>query len=132
MEVIRTIRNLRAEMNVAPGRKATLMLKPHDGWSDALAGRRRLLRAPGRRQQPWSCIGCRRAANPGQSPPPRCADPCELFIPLGASWSTSTRSWRASTRISRPPRPRSQRAEPKLSNEKFVAKAPANLVEAEQ
>ena len=37
MEVIRAIRNLRAEMNVAPGKKATLILKPHDGWKDALA-----------------------------------------------------------------------------------------------
>ena len=37
MEVIRTVRNLRAEMNVAPGRRATLLLKPHEGWKDALA-----------------------------------------------------------------------------------------------
>ena len=36
MEVIRTVRNLRAEMNVAPGRRATLLLKSHEGWKDAL------------------------------------------------------------------------------------------------
>ena len=34
MEVIRTVRNLRAEMNVAPGRRATLLLKPHEGWGE--------------------------------------------------------------------------------------------------
>ena len=37
MEVIRAIRNLRAEMNVAHSKRATLILKPHDGWKDALA-----------------------------------------------------------------------------------------------
>ncbi|MCQ2437563.1 MAG: valine--tRNA ligase, partial [Clostridia bacterium] len=37
MEIIRSIRNLRAEMNVAPGKKATLILRAHEGWADTLA-----------------------------------------------------------------------------------------------
>ena len=37
MEVIRTIRNLRAEMNVAAGKRTHLMLLPADGWAETLA-----------------------------------------------------------------------------------------------
>ena len=37
MEVIRTIRNLRAEMNVAPSRRTRLMLVPAEGWADTLS-----------------------------------------------------------------------------------------------
>ena len=37
MEVIRTIRNLRAEMNVAASRRTRLMLLPGEGWQQALA-----------------------------------------------------------------------------------------------
>ncbi|MGN0746442.1 MAG: valine--tRNA ligase, partial [Aristaeellaceae bacterium] len=36
MEIIRTIRNLRAEMNVAAGKRTHLMLVPAEGWADTL------------------------------------------------------------------------------------------------
>ncbi len=37
MEVIRTIRHLRSEMNVNAGRRTRLMLLPRAGWEEALA-----------------------------------------------------------------------------------------------
>ena len=37
MEIVRAVRNMRAEMNVAPGRRARLIVKPHAGWADALS-----------------------------------------------------------------------------------------------
>ena len=38
MEIIRAVRNLRAEMNVQAGHKARLMIRPAEGWQDAVAG----------------------------------------------------------------------------------------------
>ncbi len=38
MEIIRTIRNLRSEMNVAPSKRTRLMLLPAEGWSETLRG----------------------------------------------------------------------------------------------
>ena len=38
MEIIRAVRNLRAEMNVQAGHKARQMIRPADGWQDAVAG----------------------------------------------------------------------------------------------
>lgn len=37
MEIIRAVRNLRAELKVQAGHKARLMLKPHTGWRETLA-----------------------------------------------------------------------------------------------
>ena len=36
MDIIRAVRNLRAELKVQPGHKARLLLKPQIGWEDAL------------------------------------------------------------------------------------------------
>ncbi|MBO7663519.1 MAG: valine--tRNA ligase, partial [Clostridia bacterium] len=38
MEVIRAIRNLRSEMNVAPSKRTRLMLLPGEGWEETLRG----------------------------------------------------------------------------------------------
>ena len=128
MEVIRAIRNLRAEMNVAPGRKATLMLKPHEGWSDAL------LAADGyfKRLAGASAVEllAADAPNPAKSASAVC-DPCELFIPLGELVDVDKELARLEKDL-KSAEGEVQRAEGKLSNEKFVAKAPANLVEAEK
>lgn len=51
MEVIRTIRNLRAEMNVAAGKRTHLMLLPADGWAETLGARRTVFPTSGRRKR---------------------------------------------------------------------------------
>ena len=38
MEIIRAVRNLRAEMNVQAGHKARLMVRPAAGWAEAIQG----------------------------------------------------------------------------------------------
>ena len=38
MDVIRAVRNLRAEMNVSVGRRAHLIVRPKTGWEHAMEG----------------------------------------------------------------------------------------------
>ena len=128
MEVIRAIRNLRAEMNVAPGKRATLILKPHEGWKDAL------LSADGyfKRLAGASSVETIEA---GAENPPKSASavtgPCELFIPMGELVDVEKELARLEKDLKNA-EGEVARANGKLNNEKFVAKAPANLVEAEK
>ena len=128
MEVIRTVRNLRAEMNVAPGRRATLLLKPHEGWKDALAAAegyfRRLAFASAVEILPAD------APNPEKSAS-AVTGPCELFMPLGELVDVEKE-------ITRLEKDRKNiegeiaRAQGKLNNQGFVSKAPAHLIEQEK
>ena len=128
MEVIRAIRNLRAEMNVAPGKKATLILKPHDGWKSALsAAEGYFKRLAGASSVEFMEAD---AANPEKSAS-AVADPCELFSPLGELVDIEKALARLDKDLKNA-EAEVARADGKLKNEKFVAKAPANLVEAER
>ncbi len=128
MEVIRAIRNLRAEMNVAPGKKATLILKPHGDWKDALsAAEGYFKRLAGASSVEFIDAS---AANPQKSAS-AVTDPCELFIPLGELVDIDKELARLDKDLKNA-ESEVARAEGKLNNEKFVAKAPANLVEAER
>ncbi|NLF26900.1 MAG: valine--tRNA ligase, partial [Clostridiales bacterium] len=128
MEVIRTVRNLRAEMNVAPGRRATLILKPHAGWRNALAS------ADGyfKRLAFASAVELLDdgAPNPAKSAS-AVTGPCELFMPLGELVDVEKE-------LARLEKDRKNvegeiaRARGKLENEGFVAKAPPHLIEAER
>ena len=80
MEVIRAVRNLRAEMNVAPGRRARLILKPHEGWADALAA------AAGYFQRLAGASAVEQIAAGAPNPPKSASavtEACALFVPLG-------------------------------------------------
>ena len=128
MEVIRAIRNLRAEMNVAPGKKATLILKPHEGWKDALAAAEGYFkRLAGASSVEFIEAS---AANPEKSAS-AVTDPCELFIPLGELVDIEKELARLDKDLKNA-ESEVARADGKLKNEKFVAKAPANLVDAER
>ena len=128
MEVIRTIRNLRAEMNVAPSKRATLILKPHEGWKDALAAAegyfKRLAGASG-----VEFIAAD-AVNPEKSASAVTA-PCELFIPLGELVDVDKEIARL-TKDLKNIEGEIARANGKLNNQGFIAKAPAALVEKEK
>ena len=128
MEVIRAIRNLRAEMNVAPGKKATLILKPHEGWKDALSSAegyfKRLAGASSVEFIDANAIHPEKSAS-------AVTDPCELFIPLGELVDVEKELARLDKDLKNA-ESEVVRADGKLKNEKFVAKAPANLVEAER
>ncbi len=128
MEVIRAVRNLRAEMNVEPKVRATLILKPREGWRDTLAmGEtwfRRLAGASELRLIEESAPSPEKAASAATAP-------CELFVPLGELVDVDKE-------IARLGKDKAQlerdiaRATGMLSNEGFLKKAPEALVAAER
>ena len=128
MEVIRTVRNLRAEMNVAPGRRATLLLKPHEGWKDALAAAegyfRRLAFASAVEILPAD------APNPEKSAS-AVTGPSELFMPLGELVDVEKEIARLQ-KDKKNVEGEIARAQGKLNNQGFVSKAPAHLIEQEK
>ena len=128
MEVIRAIRNLRAEMNVAPSKRATLILKPHAGWQDALcAAEGYFKRLAGASGVEFIDAG---AANPDKSASAVTA-PCELFIPLGELVDIDKEIQRLSKDLKNV-EGEIARANGKLNNAGFISKAPAELVEKER
>ena len=128
MEVIRAVRNLRAEMNVQPGRRATLILKPHDGWKDALVS------AEGYFKRLASASGIElidAAANNPEKSASVVTEPCELFIPLGELVDVEKELKRLAKDL-KGLTGEIARATNMLANPGFVSKAPAHLVEAEK
>ena len=128
MDVIRAVRNLRAEMNVAVGRRAHLILRPKAGWRDAMAGAGeyfgRLAWASG-----VQLIGEGEEAQ-GRTVS-AVSEAAELFIPLGDLVDVAkeiARLTRERDGVSRD----IERGEAKLGNPGFTAKAPAHLVEQER
>jgi len=128
MDVIRAVRNLRAEMNVQPGRKATLILKPHAGWADALKSAegffKRLANASGIE------LLDARAVNPDKSAS-AVAEPCELFMPLGELVDVEKELKRLAKDL-KGLQGEIARAVKMLANPGFLGKAPAQLVENEK
>ena len=128
MEVIRAVRNLRADMNVQPGRKATLILKPHAGWAEALAAAegyfKRLANASGVQ------LLDAHAANPEKSAS-AVAEACELFMPLGELVDVDKELKRLAKDLKNLEN-EIGRAEKMLNNPGFVGKAPAQLVANER
>ncbi|MBQ3574768.1 MAG: valine--tRNA ligase, partial [Clostridia bacterium] len=128
MEVIRAIRNLRAEMNVAPAKKATLILKPHDGWKDSLQA------AEGYFKRLAGASGVEiiepAAQNPDKSASAVTA-PCELFIPLGELVDVEKEIARL-TKDLKNVENEITRADRMLNNQGFIAKAPQALVDKEK
>ena len=128
MEVIRTIRNLRAEMNVAPSKRTRLMLVAGDGWEETLKGAdiyfRRLAGAS------ESEVIADRNSITGKTVSAVTATG-ELFIPLGDLVDFEKEIARLNKELENL-RKEIARAEGKLSNEGFISKAPAALVQQEK
>jgi len=128
MEVIRAIRNLRAEMNVAPSRKATLIMKAHEGWKDALAAAEGYFK----RLAGASSVEMleENAASPEKSAS-AVTEPCEFFMPLGELVDVEKELARLNKDLKNI-EGEIARANGKLNNAGFVAKAPAHLIDAEK
>ena len=128
MEIIRTIRNLRAEMNVAAGKRTRLMLLPGEGWTDALKGAdgyfRRLAGVSeseviaDRAAITEKTVGAVTAAG-------------ELFIPLGDLVDFEKEIARLNKELANVQN-EIARTNGKLNNQGFISKAPAALVENER
>jgi len=128
MEAIRAIRNLRADMKVAHGTRARLMLKPREGWHTALETSAELfMRLAG--ASSVECVS-RDCESPDKSASAICRA-CDLFIPLGDLIDVEKE-------LSRLAKERESaleeiaRSESKLANEGFLQRAPARLVEDER
>ena len=115
-------------MNVQPGRKATLILKPHAGWAEALASAegyfKRLANASGVTMLDAGAV------NPDKSAS-FVAEAGEFFMPLGELVDVEKELKRLA-KDQKGLENEIARAEKMLNNPGFVNKAPAQLVETEK
>ena len=129
MEIIRSIRNLRSEMNVVPSKRTRLMLLPGDdtwtepltngtGYFCRLAGASSVEMIAQRSQIKEKTVSAITSAG-------------ELFIPLGDLVDFEKEIARLTKELENLKK-EAERARGKLNNPGFVSKAPANLVEAEK
>jgi len=128
MDIIRTIRNLRSEMNVAPSKRTRLMLLASEGWQAALengegyfkrlAGAAEVEMLRDRNQVTEKTVSAVTAA-------------AELFIPLGDLVDFEKEIARLQKELDNLNKEMA-RAKGMLNNPGFVAKAPAALVEGER
>ena len=128
MEMIRSVRNLRAEMNVPPSKKAHIYLVPaaetpegtFDGSQTYFA---RLASASGVQVCTRDSLGEKMVSAV-------CASG-EAFLPVGELVDIEKEKARLQKEIDNLQK-EIQRGKGKLANQGFLAKAPANLVEAEK
>lgn len=128
MDTIRTIRNLRAEMEVKPGEKVKVVIKPHDLEYEALVKEyeRYILRLASLSELRIDSLYER---------PRGCAvgviDKAEVFMPLGELIDVDKEIGRLKLKLEEIIGEIS-RIEAKLSNRDFVERAPQNVVEKEK
>ena len=128
MDVIRAVRNLRAEMNVSVGRRAHLIVRPKAGWEHAMAGAGEYF---GRLA--WAS-GMQLLAQDEEAPAKTVSavsEAAELFIPLGDLVDVAKEAARLTKERDSVQRD-IERGEAKLNNPGFTGKAPAQLVEQER
>ena len=128
MEIIRAVRNLRAEMNVQAGHKARLMIRPADGWQDAVAGAEVFFQRLASASE-LDVLSSDQAVT--EKTVGAVVTAGEILIPLGDLVDIEKE-------IARLNKERDNllkeiaRAEGKLNNEGFLRKAPEALVQAER
>ena len=128
MEIIRTIRNLRAEMKVEHGRRTRIKLIPQSGWEDALAGVEPYLqRLAGASNV---TLGTSGGTENEKTVSAVCAS-AEIRIPLGELVDIAKEIARLEKEKANLEN-EIKRAQAKLNNQGFVTKAPAELVEKEK
>ena len=128
MEMVRVIRNQQAELNVQPGHKARLMVRPAEGWEDALSGAEVYFKRLAGVSQ-MELLGADSIVE-GKVVSAVCPAG-ELFIPLGDLVDLEQekkRLLKEKVNLEK----EIARSEGKLSNPGFVGKAPAALVESEK
>lgn len=128
MEIIRTIRNLRAEMKVAPSKRTRITLIPEAGWEETLAEAEPYLQ----RLAGASAVtlAAKESASGEKTVSAVCA-PAEIRIPLGELVDISKEIERL-TKEQGKLESEIARASARLSNPGFTGKAPAALVEQEK
>ncbi len=128
MDAVRAIRNLRAEMNVAPSRRARLMIRPQEGWAEPLkAAEGYFLRLASANAVE---IMAADAANPEKSASAVCSAG-DLYIPLGDLVDVEKELKRLNKDKEGIER-EIKRTEGMLNNPGFLSKAPEQLVAKER
>ena len=128
IEMIRVIRNLRTEMNVAPSKRTRMMFVANDGWADTLTASdmyfRRLAGASETVVIAESELGNEKNVS-------AVTEAATIYIPLGDLVDFDKEIARLQKEIDNLQK-EIARAEGKLNNQGFIAKAPAALVEQEK
>ena len=128
MEIIRTVRNLRTEMNVEPRKRTRLLLLPGEGWADTLsAADAYFCRLAGASES--EVIADASVIN--EKTVSSVTNAATIYIPLG-DLVDFTKEIARLEKEAENVRKEIARASGKLNNPGFVAKAPAQLVEAEK
>ena len=128
MEAIRSIRNLRSEMNVPAGKKARVMLVPASGWKDVLEASALYF------QRLASASSVEVIENQSAISEKTAAAICkaaEILIPLGDLVEFDKELARL-TKEKEALAKEIKRSQGMLKNEGFVSKAPAQLIEKEK
>ena len=128
MEVIRAIRNLRSEMNVAPSKRTRLMLLPGEGWEETLRGGEGYFRKLAGAEQVELISDPNQVSEKTVSAVTATGT---LYIPLGDLVDFEKEILRLTKEQERLQK-EIERAESKLNNAGFVSKAPAQLVAQEK
>ena len=128
MEIIRTIRNLRSEMNVAPSKRTRLMLLPAQGWAETLRNGEGYFRRLAGAEQ-LEILDDRNAVT--EKTVSAVVSAGELFIPLGDLVDFAKEVARLTKELENLKK-ETARSEGMLKNQGFLSKAPAHLVQAEK
>lgn len=128
MEVIRAVRNLRAELKVQAGLKARLLLRPQEGWQEVLEAAApyftRLANA--------SEVTLLKAEDAVNEKIVSAVVPAgEVLIPLGDLVDIQAEIKRLNKELDNLEK-EIARGEGKLNNQGFLSKAPEHLVQAEK
>jgi valyl-tRNA synthetase len=128
MGCITAIRNIRGEMNVPPGTLVDVfLLSPESGAVEALSRHRENIKTLARVQELH--------ANPAGGPPAAAAkavvEAVEIFVPLAGIIDFAEEANRLDRELEKLRKEVSQ-AQRKMTNEDFLAKAPAEVVQKEQ
>ncbi len=125
MEVIRSVRNLRAEMGVPPSRRARLLLRPLAGSGNLMAGAAYMERLAGA-----SAVELL-AGDPPEGTAAAVSAYAEAYMPLNELIDMGKERVRLNKELESA-KSEADRLRAKLSNPGFTGKAPANVVEAEK
>lgn len=128
MDMIRSVRNIRAEMNVPPSRPVTLIVKPADNNAEAFIRRGEAYIT--RFCNPESLTIDLNAPTPEKSVT-AVVTGAELFLPLAGLIDIDAEIARLEKEVKHLDS-EVERVEKKLANQGFVAKAPAEVIEAER
>ena len=128
MDMVRVIRNQRAELNVQPGHKARLMVRPAEGWEEAFDVAEPYFKR-------LANVSAMELLAPGASVAEKTVSAVcpagEMFIPLGDLVDLEQEKKRLAKELANLEN-EIARSEAKLNNPGFVGKAPAALVENER